>query len=132
MATKRDEIYMCSLPAGTKCTCLTEMLADCTEACAMSCCNQPMTLVEPKRGNEGKEKHVPVIEKVAGGYKVKIGSIPHPMEPDHFIQFIELRAAGELHRKYLKPGQAPEAIFKVDADQVTAIEFCNKHGVWAS
>ncbi|MFA6378491.1 MAG: desulfoferrodoxin family protein, partial [Candidatus Omnitrophota bacterium] len=77
-------------------------------------------------------KHVPVIEKIAGGIKVKIGSVPHPMEPDHYIELIEVRTSDEVHRKYLKPGMAPEAIFQVNAENVKALEFCNKHGLWTS
>jgi superoxide reductase len=91
-----------------------------------------MALVVPKTQDQGKEKHVPVIEKVPGGYRVKVGGIPHPMEPDHFIQFIELRTADGVYRKQLKPGMPPEATFKVDEAAVTAIEFCNKHGVWTA
>jgi superoxide reductase len=91
-----------------------------------------MTKVQPKTEDQGKEKHVPVIEKIDGGVKVKIGSVAHPMEADHYIEFIELHTEDEIHRKYLKPGMAPEAIFMVSAGNVKAIEFCNKHGLWTS
>lgn len=91
-----------------------------------------MTKAQPKTADQGKEKHVPVIEKISGGYKVKIGSVPHPMEADHYIEFIELRTMDEIQRKYLKPGMAPEAVFLTSAASVSAIEFCNKHGLWIS
>jgi superoxide reductase len=91
-----------------------------------------MINVQPKTVDLGKEKHVPVIEAISGGVKVKIGAVPHPMEPDHYIEFIELRTGDEIHRKYLKPGMAPEAIFLVNVANVRAIEFCNKHGLWTS
>jgi superoxide reductase len=77
-----------------------------------------------------KEKHVPVIEKVDGGYKVKVGSVPHPMEEKHYIEWVELIADGKTYRQFLKPGQTPEAIFKIDAASVAAREYCNLHGLW--
>lgn len=95
------------------------------------CCGQPMKLLDEKTADTGKEKHVPVIEKTATGFKVKVGSVPHPMEEAHFIQWIELiDENGKAYRQFLKPGQAPEAVFCVDARTVTAREHCNVHGVW--
>jgi len=78
----------------------------------------------------GKEKHVPVIEKIAGGIKVKVGSVPHPMEEKHYIEWIEVIADGKAYRQFLKPGEAPEAIFKIEAKTITAREYCNVHGLW--
>jgi superoxide reductase len=78
-----------------------------------------------------KEKHVPVIEKKDGGYKVTVGSVVHPMEDKHYIQWIELLADGVSYRKFLKPGSAPEAFFAVDAQNVSAREYCNLHGLWS-
>lgn len=94
------------------------------------CCGQPMQLLEPKTADQGKEKHVPVIEKTQGGIKVKVGSVPHPMEGKHYIEWIEVLADGKTCRKFLKPGDAPEAVFCVTAESVTAREFCNVHGLW--
>ena len=130
MACKTLAMYQCAQDA--KGSCIVELVRCGGENCELSCCGKPMTALEPKTADQGKEKHVPVIEKVAGGVKVKIGSIPHPMEPDHYIEFIELRAGDEVHRKYLKPGMAPEAVFLVSAADVKAVEFCNKHGLWTS
>ena len=79
-----------------------------------------------------QEKHVPVVEKTDNGYLVKVGSDPHPMTDEHLIMWIELVADGVVHRKFLSPGDAPEAMFDVQADQVTAREHCNLHGVWRS
>ena len=79
-----------------------------------------------------KEKHVPVIEKVANGYKVTVGSVPHPMEDKHYIEWIELTAGDKVYRQVLKPGKAPEATFETDASQVSARELCNLHGLWRS
>ena len=78
------------------------------------------------------EKHVPVIEKIEGGYKVKVGSVEHPMIETHYIEWIELvcEKCGKVQRKQLKPGDKPEAVFKSDSDKVTAREYCNLHGLW--
>jgi superoxide reductase len=94
------------------------------------CCNEPMKLLDEKTADTGKEKHVPVIEKVNGGYKVKVGEVPHPMEEKHYIEWIELLADGKSYRQFLKPGTAPEAIFEVKGDSVSAREHCNVHGLW--
>ncbi len=95
------------------------------------CCGQPMVKLTTNTVDASKEKHVPVIEKIAGGYKVKVGSVPHPMEAKHWIEWIELLVAdGKAYRQFLSPGQAPEAIFMVDARQVSAREHCNLHGLW--
>jgi superoxide reductase len=94
------------------------------------CCNKPMELLEEKTADAATEKHVPVIEKVNGGYKVKVGSVPHPMEEKHYIEWIELLADGKSYRQFLKPGMAAEAVFNIDADTVSAREHCNVHGLW--
>ncbi|MGD2010680.1 MAG: desulfoferrodoxin [Desulfobacterales bacterium] len=94
------------------------------------CCGKPMVLVTENTVDAAKEKHVPVIEKVEGGYKVKVGSVPHPMEEKHYIEWVELIADGKAYRQFLKPGQTPEAIFKIDAANVSAREYCNLHGLW--
>jgi len=94
------------------------------------CCGQPMKQMKENTVDASKEKHVPVIEKVEGGFKVKVGSVPHPMEEKHYIEWIELTADGKACRRFLKPGDAPEAFFKIDAVNVTAREYCNVHGLW--
>ncbi|MGB5619800.1 MAG: desulfoferrodoxin [Desulfobacterales bacterium] len=94
------------------------------------CCGKPMVLIKENTVDAAKEKHVPVIEKVEGGYKVKVGSVPHPMEEKHYIEWVELIADGKTYRQFLKPGQTPEAIFKIDAANVSAREYCNLHGLW--
>jgi len=94
------------------------------------CCGQPMKNLIAKTADEGKEKHVPVIEKVDGGIKVKVGSVPHPMEEKHYIEWIEILADGKAYRQFLNPGDAPEAEFSVEANAVTAREHCSIHGLW--
>jgi superoxide reductase len=78
------------------------------------------------------EKHVPVIEKINGGYQVSVGSVEHPMAPEHYIEWIELITDTQVMRKYLKPGEKPVAVFMTDATDVAAREYCNVHGLWKS
>ena len=94
------------------------------------CCGKPMDKLVEKTADAATEKHVPVIEKINGGYKVKVGSVPHPMEEKHYIEWIELLADGKAHRQFLKPGDTPEAVFNVELDSVSAREYCNIHGLW--
>ncbi|HQE96391.1 MAG TPA: desulfoferrodoxin [Candidatus Marinimicrobia bacterium] len=94
------------------------------------CCGKPMKLIIENTTDAAREKHVPVIEKTADGYKVSVGSVLHPMIDVHYIEWIELDADGQVFRKYLKPGDTPVAIFNVSAENVTAREYCNIHGLW--
>jgi superoxide reductase len=73
---------------------------------------------------------VPVVEKTADGFKVKVGDVAHPMEEKHYIEWVEIIADGKAYRQFLNPGQAPEAVFNIEADQVTAREYCSLHGLW--
>ncbi|MEI7904259.1 MAG: desulfoferrodoxin [Candidatus Firestonebacteria bacterium] len=94
------------------------------------CCGKEMQLLTENTTDASKEKHVPVIEKTADGYKVKVGSVPHPMEEKHSVQWIELIADGKSYKEFLKPGTAAEAVFCLKASSVTAREYCNLHGLW--
>ncbi|MDR0508333.1 MAG: desulfoferrodoxin [Candidatus Methanoplasma sp.] len=97
------------------------------------CCGQKMTKLEAKTADFATEKHVPYIEKKNNGVLVKVGKeISHPMIPEHYIVFIEICADGVFMRKYLKPGDAPEAFFKTDAKNIVAWELCNLHKYWTS
>jgi superoxide reductase len=120
---KRLEVYKCDL-----CGNIVEVLH--AGQGTLVCCGQDMTLQAENTVDAAKEKHVPVIEKIAGGYKVTVGSVAHPMEEKHYIEWIELVAGDTAYRQFLNPGDAPEAVFMVDADQVTAREYCNLHGHW--
>ncbi len=94
------------------------------------CCGEPMKLMVENTVDAAKEKHVPVIEKVDGGVKVKVGSVAHPMEESHYIEWVEIISDGEAYRQFLNPGEAPEATFCIKAEQITAREYCNLHGLW--
>jgi len=120
---KQLEIYKCTL-----CGNIVEVLH--AGDGELVCCGQPMSLLEEKTAEAATEKHVPVIEKIDGGYKVKVGSVPHPMEAEHYIEWIELLADGKAYRQFLQPGQPAEAVFAVEAASVSVREHCNKHGLW--
>ncbi len=94
------------------------------------CCGEPMKQLAENTTDAAQEKHVPVIEKVDGGYRVTIGSVEHPMTDEHYIEWIELLAGDTAYRAFLKPGQPPQATFMIDAVQVSAREYCNLHGLW--
>ena len=95
------------------------------------CCNKPMVLLEEQTADASTEKHVPVIERTEEGYKVKVGSVPHPMEEKHYIEWIELQINGKSYIQFLKPGDAPEAFFPVKEEgEISAREYCNIHGLW--
>jgi superoxide reductase len=120
-----NEIYKCNVCGNT-------VEVTHVSVGTLVCCGKPMELLPEKTEDLGNEKHVPVIEKTKTGIKVKVGSIPHPMEEKHYIEFIELIVDGVLHRKYLKPGEAPEAEFSVNGKVISAREYCNIHGLWKS
>ena len=96
------------------------------------CCNQSMMLMTEKKEDLGNEKHVSIIEKSDSGFNIRVGSVEHPMNKEHFIEWIELITENEVYRKYLKPGQKPEARFNIVANEVRARIFCNIHGLWSS
>lgn len=123
--TEKNQVYKCPL-----CGNIVEVLH--TGAGELVCCGQPMDLMVANTVDAAKEKHVPVVEKTGNGFKVKIGSVPHPMEEKHWIEWIELLADGKVYRQDLAPGKAPEALFCVEAAKVTARAYCNLHGLWKS
>ena len=96
------------------------------------CCKQPMELLGEMAKDQGFEKHVPVVEETETGVKVKVGSVPHPMEKDHFIEWIEvLTKDRRVYRKFLKAGEKPEAEFKIKKEEIEKVrEYCNRHGLW--
>ncbi|MDM8537454.1 desulfoferrodoxin [Desulfobacterales bacterium HSG17] len=119
----RLEVYKCDL-----CGNIVEVLVG--AGGELACCGQPMKLMAENTVDAAKEKHVPVIEKTDSGITVKVGSVAHPMEEKHYIQFVELLADGKVYRQFLNPGDAPEATFAITADEVSAREYCNLHGLW--
>ena len=96
------------------------------------CCGQPMDILKEKNKDESHEKHVPVIEETENGIKVKVGSIPHPMEENHYIEWIEVITDGKVDKLFLNPGDKPEAEFGIKPETITARAYCNIHGLWKS
>jgi len=123
--TKRNEIYRC-----TVCGNVIEVAS--AAAGTLSCCGQPMRLMSENTSDGAREKHVPVVERTEGGYRVRVGSVEHPMLDNHYIQWIELFDGETLMRRYLKPGDKPEATFRTESEAVYAREYCNLHGNWRS
>ena len=121
--TERLQVYKCEV-----CGNIVEVLHE--GQGELVCCGEPMKLLVEGAVDAAKEKHVPVIEKISGGFKVKVGSAPHPMEEKHFIEWIEVIADGKAYRQFLNPGETPEAFFAVEAADVSAREYCNLHGLW--
>ena len=123
--TEQRQIYRCN-----SCGNIVEVLH--TGEGQLVCCGQPMELLKEKTEDAGREKHVPVIEKTETGLKVIVGSVPHPMEGKHHIEWIEVIADGRVYRKFLKPGDKPEAEFELKAGEIGAREYCTIHGLWKS
>lgn len=123
--TEQKQVYKCNV-----CGNIVEVLH--AGAGQLVCCGQPMELLEEKTEDVGQEKHVPVMERTETGVKVKVGSTPHPMEEKHHIEWIEIIADGRACRKFLKPGDEPEAEFETKAGKIEAREYCNIHGLWRS
>jgi superoxide reductase len=122
---ERMQVYKCDL-----CGNIVEVLHG--GAGELVCCNQPMKLMEAKTEDVGKEKHVPVIEKTEAGVKVEIGSVPHPMEEKHYIEWVAVITDRGIYRKFLNPGEKPEAEFKIKESVISIKEYCNVHGLWTT
>jgi len=122
--TEKLQIYKCEV-----CGNIVEMLH--SGMGEMVCCGKAMKLFVENTVDAAKEKHIPVKEAVSNGLKVTVGSVAHPMEEKHYIEWIEIIADGKAYRQFLEPGQAPEAVFPVQGN-FTAREFCNLHGLWKS
>ena len=121
--TEKLQVYKCEI-----CGNIVEMLHE--GKGELVCCGKPMKLIVENTVDAAREKHVPVVEKTDTGVKVTVGSVAHPMEEKHYIEWIEVIADGKAYRRFLKPGEAPEAVFSIEAGEVTAREYCNLHGLW--
>lgn len=121
--TERLQVYKCEV-----CGNIVEVLYN--SFGELVCCNKPMALLKENIVDAAKEKHVPVVKKEDGGYRVSVGSEAHPMTEEHYIVWVELLADNKSYIQFLKPGDSPEAFFEVEALEVSAREYCNKHGLW--
>ena len=123
--SKRNEVYKCQ-----SCGNIIEILH--SGPGELVCCGTPMALQVENTVDASREKHLPVVEKTANGILVKVGSVPHPMEEQHFIEWIEIIAEGRVYRQALKPNDAPEALFPSVSGEIVAREYCSLHGQWAT
>lgn len=122
--TKLNEIYKCGV-----CGNITEVVH--ASAGELVCCGEPMVLQTANTVDAAQEKHVPVVEKVEGGLKVSVGSVLHPMEEKHYIEWIEVITENGSYRKHLKPGDTPSVVFECMSDgNLVVREYCNLHGLW--
>ena len=123
--TKLKQIYKCEI-----CGNIVEVVH--SSGGILVCCEQPMTLQIENTVDAAKEKHVPVLKKVEGGMLVKVGEVEHPMLDAHYIEWIEIQTANKTYRKFLNPGDKPEALFLIEEEILSAREYCNLHGLWKS
>ena len=123
MATEKLQVYQCGV-----CGNMVEVVHQ--AGGTLVCCNQPMDLLTENTTDAAQEKHVPVIEAAGQGIKVSVGSVAHPMDDDHYIEWIEALVDGMGFRQHLSPGEAPEASIPVSGGQIAARAFCNLHGLW--
>jgi superoxide reductase len=123
--TKLNQIYKCNV-----CGNIVEMVH--TGVGQLVCCGEPIQLMDEKTQDQGFEKHLPVIEVTEKGIKIKVGSVPHPMEAEHYIEWIEIIFDGKAGKKFLNSGDAPEAEFEFvkTPDSITVRAYCNIHGLW--
>lgn len=123
--TNRNQIWKCEI-----CGDIVEVLH--SSPGELVCCGQPLTLIEPKREEEGYEKHLPVIEREGNGIMVKVGSIEHPMMENHYIEWIALDTEKNVLRQFLNLGEKPMAVFTTAEKVSQARDYCNIHGQWAT
>ena len=124
MEVAKQQVYKCKV-----CGLIVEVGA--AGSCVPSCCGQPMTLMAENTQDASREKHVPVVQVQGDGILVKVGEAPHPMEPDHYIEWIEVINGAYVNRCHLKPGDAPQAAFYVPMQPGLVVRaYCNKHGLW--
>jgi superoxide reductase len=121
--TQKSQIYKCNI-----CGNIVEVLH--TGAGELVCCNQPMQVQEEKDHDEGEEKHAPIIKKEEDGTKITVGSILHPMQEDHFIEWIELTIDDKIFKKFLSSKDKPEIKVSLKGGKIKARAFCNLHGLW--
>lgn len=121
--TQLNQIYKCEI-----CGNMVEVVHN--SAGELVCCGEPMKLIVENTVDAAKEKHVPVIEATVEGVLVKVGEVEHPMIDSHYIEWIEVLTKNKVYRKYLKPGEKPEALFNIKEEIISAREYCNLHGLW--
>ena len=121
--TERNQVYRCAV-----CGNIVEIKHG--GAGELVCCAQPMNLLTANTEDAATEKHVPKVERTEEGIVVRVGEVDHPMDDDHYIEWITLVTENKVKTVYLTPGDEPMAVFAVTAEKVTIYEYCNLHGLW--
>ena len=122
--TKLNEIYKCNV-----CGNIVEMVH--ASAGELVCCGQPMQLLKENTTDAAVEKHVPILEKTDKGIVIKVGSVPHPMTKEHYIEWIEVISSdGKVKKKFLQPGDSPEWQICCVSKGDLVRAYCNLHGLW--
>jgi superoxide reductase len=122
---ERLEVYKCEI-----CGNIVEVLHGGTGK--LVCCGQDMVLQAENTVDAAVEKHVPVVEVLEDGVLVKVGEVAHPMQDDHYIEWVQIIIGDRCSRIFLKPGMSPEGKFTPPKEGITAREYCNLHGLWKS
>lgn len=96
------------------------------------CCGEKMQEITPNTTDAAQEKHVPVVTVDGNCVTVEVGSVPHPMQEEHYIEWVSLHTAQGNQRKWLKPGDAPKVQFMIcdDDKPIAVMAYCNLHGLW--
>jgi superoxide reductase len=123
--TKMFEVYKCEV-----CGNITKVVH--ASGGVLVCCGKPMILQLEKNTDAGNEKHVPVVEKSGKGIVVKVGSVPHPMEEKHYIEWVEVRTGENVYIRGFKPGEKAEDEFCISDVSAKARAYCNVHGLWTN
>ncbi len=123
--TERDAVYKCP-------TCGNIVEVRHAAAGELVCCGAPMVLLAANTEDAATEKHVPQVTRTEEGIMVRVGSVDHPMDDTHYIEWITLVTDNKSKTVYLAPGDAPTALFSTTAEKVTAYAYCNLHGLWKS
>ncbi|MBT4824106.1 desulfoferrodoxin [Candidatus Woesearchaeota archaeon] len=123
--TKQNEVYKCEI-----CGNIVEVIHQ--GVGELVCCGQAMKLMQENTEDASQEKHVPIVERDGNNVKVKVGSVAHPMETEHYIEWIEIKMvdAGRIAKRYLKPGDNPEVEFHTREGAIEIRAYCNLHGLW--
>lgn len=123
--TKRNQIYKCFVCGN---------IVEVTHAGEgeLVCCNQKMNVMQVNFQDASLEKHVPVVKEKEGKILVQVGEVLHPMEDDHYIEWIELETEDKVYRQNLKPGMEPKAEFALIEGDYVVRAYCNLHGLWQS
>jgi len=123
--TKMFEVYKCEV-----CGNITKVIHNSNGL--LVCCGKPMILQQEKTADQGKEKHVPVVEKSEKGIMIRVGSIPHPMEETHYLEWVDVRTGENVYVRGFKPGEKPETEFCIADTNVKVRAYCNVHGLWTN